>query len=84
MQTADAMNFLETEAPAQFLAILAEFPEWNQRVWSGSWLDTDAMGVDPEWPMWLVDAIEEHGTLWWEEGEPWAHVVTVANSGTGA
>src|SRR5262245_59250117 len=34
-----------------FTAFTAEFPEWDQRVWTAheTWLDTETMGVDADW-----------------------------------
>ena len=28
--------------------------------------------IDPEYGCWLIDAIENTGLVWWEDGEPWA------------
>ena len=39
-------------------------------MWDGSWLDLDAMGVDPEWVDELVRAIEDTGEVEWIDGEP--------------
>ena len=71
-QVSDAMSFLETHHPEAFAEVLAKFPEWPDRKWEGSWLDTDAMGVDVEWSSWLCDAIENTGLVSWWEGEPWS------------
>lgn len=70
-QIADVMAFLALRHPAVFTAILTLFPEWIGVQWDGSWVDTDKMGVDPEWAMWLTDAIEETGLVQWSDGEPW-------------
>lgn len=51
-------------------AIRREFPELDALVWDGSWLDLDAMGVDPEWVDALVWAIEDTGEVQWIDGEP--------------
>jgi hypothetical protein len=71
-QLADAMTYLQDCWPGDYAAVLAAFPEWERVQWSGSWVDTDAMGVDPEWSSWLTDAVEETGRVWWSDGEPWA------------
>lgn len=53
---------------------MRSFPEMAYPKWEGSWLNTEAMGVDVEYGSWLVDAIEATGVVMWEEGEPWALV----------
>jgi len=73
IQMVDAMQYLALTAPAAFQQIVAEFPEWNQLRFDGAWVDAAAMGVDPEWPMWLTDAIEATGHVVWEDGEPWTN-----------
>ena len=40
----------------------------------GSWLNTEAMGVDPEFSSWLIDAIEDTGYAVWEDGELSEHI----------
>lgn len=71
-QAIDAMNWLRANSPDAFHAVTAQFPEYLDHTLNGAWFDTEAMGVDVEWGSWLVDAIEETGLVWWEEGEPWA------------
>ena len=71
-QMHDALNFLRINRPGDAAAIVAEFPQLDALVWSGSWVDTDATGVDPEFTSWVIDAIEATGLVWWEDGEPWA------------
>lgn len=66
------MDWLESNHLDAYGYILKEFPEWPYRVFEGSWLNTEAMGVDPEYSSWLIDAIEDTGYVLWEEGEPWA------------
>lgn len=58
-----------TDEPAA-AAIRREFPELDALVWDGSWLDLDAMGVDPEWVDELVREIEDTGEVEWIDGEP--------------
>jgi hypothetical protein len=72
LQSSDALDYLRNEHPLAALQVLAGFPEWFRVEWEGSWFDTEAMGVDPEWGCWLADAIEATGLVYWEEGEPWA------------
>lgn len=71
-QVEDAMTWLRDFRPGHYQTILGDFPEWEDRVFNGSWLDTEAMGVDPDWSSWLIDAIEATGLVTWWEGEPWA------------
>jgi hypothetical protein len=71
-QVADAMAYLALTHPQHFASIVADFPEWANVQFDGSWINTTAMGVDPEWPMWLTDAIEQTGRVRWDDGEPWA------------
>lgn len=47
-----------------------EFPEWGDLVWSGSWVDAEESGVDPDYMSWVTDWIEEHTLISWHEGEP--------------
>lgn len=75
-QAVDAMSFLEHHHPSAYSAVIEQFPEWGGLQfadWS-SWFDTEAMGVDVEWGSWLVDAIEDTGFVFWEDGEPWGYV----------
>lgn len=58
-------------------AIRREFPELDSLVWDGSWIDTEAMGVDPEWVDELVRAIEDTGVVQWIDGEPFVVGVDV-------
>lgn len=79
-QLDDAMRYVQQNHPEQYATLLAEFPEWEHRTFQryGSWLDTDAMGVDDEWSSWLTDALENTGLIIWEDGEPYAYVGTEA------
>jgi hypothetical protein len=67
-QIADAIDALPDDDRALFNA---EFPEWDNLVWSGSWVDTDASGVDVEYTSWVADWLESRTGIFWEEGEPW-------------
>ena len=71
-QVKDALDFLQTETPKVYDALVSDFPEVTNIRYSGSWFDTEAMGVDLEWSSWLIDRIESTGLVIWEEGEPWA------------
>lgn len=70
-QVIDAMDHLQLAEPAAYHKVLADFPEYANHVFDGAWFDTEAMGVDPEWSSWLVDAIENTALITWWEGEPW-------------
>ena len=72
LQAQDAMDWLEVNHLDAYGNVLKGFPEWPYRVFDGSWLNTEAMGVDPEFSSWLIDAIEDTGYVVWEDGEPWA------------
>lgn len=73
-QAADAMSYLERQHPEAWDKVIAQFPEYIDHTFCGSWFDTEEMRVDVEWGSWLVDAIEGTGYVFWEEGEPWAEV----------
>ena len=75
LQIEDAMEYLRLNHQQVYLDLLVKFPEWENREGlggTGCWFDYEAMGVDPEWSSWLVDAIEATGLVTWWEGEPWA------------
>ena len=71
LQAVDAMSYLEHNVPSAYRAVIHDFPEYLTHTLSGSWFDTDTMGVDCEWGSWLADRIEDTCEVWWEEGEPW-------------
>lgn len=71
-QVLDALDYLRVNHEDAYASILADFPKVADIEWSGSWFDTDAMGVDPEYSSWLADAIEATGLVQWFEGEPYA------------
>jgi len=68
-QAKDALDWLRLYRPDAYVEVRKHFPE--NIIFSGSWFDTERMEVDPEWGSWLVDAIEETGVIFWEDGEPW-------------
>jgi len=71
-QVQDALDYLQTTAPNAYDDVVSDFPEVGKISYSGSWFDTEAMGVDVEWSMWLIERIEATDLVIWEEGEPWA------------
>lgn len=70
LQADDVLGWLRINHPDAARIVDAQFPE--PRKWSGSWLDTEEMGVDVEYGSWLIDAIEATGLVTWRDGEPWA------------
>lgn len=71
MQLVDSLEFLRSEYPDIYAGILSRFPEYGGAELDGGWIDTDALGVDPEWSSWLTDAVEDTGIVRWEDGEPY-------------
>jgi hypothetical protein len=69
-QVSDALDFLRIARPGAYCTVRKEFTE--SIVWSGSWFDTEQMGVEPEYSSWLGEAIESTGFVTWWDGEPWA------------
>jgi len=67
-QIFDALVNVENKT---FLNIVKKFPEINHMQWSGSWLDCEAMRVDEEWSMWLLEEIEQSSDIQWIDGEPY-------------
>lgn len=80
-QVMDALSYLESFYPADYVAVVQALPELESVQWAGSWFDVEAMNVDPEFSSWAADAIEETGRVFWEEGEPWRVVDTVRDGG---
>jgi hypothetical protein len=71
-QVDDAWSWVRGEMPEDdFDLLVQKFPEMERIVWSGSWFDTEAMGVDVEYTSWVADALEETGRIHWEDGEPY-------------
>ena len=71
-QVDDAWSWLRGEMPEDDWDLLVEkFPEMERIVWSGSWFDVEAMGVDVEYTSWVADALEETGLILWQDGEPY-------------
>lgn len=77
-QVMDALDFLRGHLPEeQYLNLVRPFGELGRLVWAGSWVDAEATECDPEFMSWVADAIEEEGTVFWSEGEPFAWVEAV-------
>lgn len=68
LQLLDALGYLSDEERKLFNA---EFPEWPALVWSNSWVDAEASGVDVEYTSWVIDWVERNTSIFWEDGEPW-------------
>lgn len=51
-----------------------DFPEWDNLVWSGSWVDIERSDVDWEYMHWVADWLEVWTDAYWEDGEPWVGV----------
>lgn len=71
MQLVDSLEFLRSEYPDIYAGILSRFPEYDGAELDGSWFDTEALGVEPDWSSWLTDAVEDTGIVRWEDGEPY-------------
>lgn len=69
LQACDAMGWLKEHHPKEYAAIAAEFPT-HQLPPGETWFH--ALGCDPEYGDWLVDAIEDTGLVQWIDGEPFA------------
>lgn len=69
-QTADAISYLSREYPALSDEFVREFPEYNSLEWYGSWVDCEASNVDPDYMSWVVEWLESHTPIRWEDGEP--------------
>lgn len=70
-QAADAVAYMSVAYPNTYSYFLKQFPEWDGTVWDGSSLDWEASGVDPDYISWVIEFIESHTEISWEEGEPW-------------
>lgn len=70
MQVQDVVNWLGIIYPDTLDAIRVDFPEIDNMVLDGAWFDTDKMGVDIEWSMYLTSRIEQDTDVYWWEGEP--------------
>lgn len=68
-QMQDALDFLRLNHVEVYCEIRKNFSETF--IWEGSWLDTEAMDVDPDYGSWLIDAIEDTGIIQWIDGEPY-------------
>lgn len=63
-------------------AVLAQFPEVADL--DTHRIDAEELGLDPDYVSWLVDAIENTGAVWWEDGEPFAETVCLGHCKVGA
>lgn len=73
-QVEDAVRYMRHAGITFYLATLEdfeyEFPEFDSLVWSGSWVDAEESGVDPDYMHYVCDWIEAHTMIVWEDGEP--------------
>ena len=70
-QMVDALDYLRINHVDVYTSIRRQFPENIIFPDKSAWIDHEAMGVDPDWSSWVVDAIEQESVVFWEEGEPW-------------
>lgn len=74
-QVREALDCLESHHPQVYASIAAKFPEVDNWKWENSasraWIDTDAMGVDPEFTSWLADELESTDVVEWRDGDLW-------------
>jgi len=70
-QVFDAIAWLKTNRPDEYQVVVDNY-EVESVIMDGAWVDTDAMGVDPDWVSWLTDWIEQETCIEWEHGEPFA------------
>ncbi len=72
-QIRDAVSYL---TDGQRVDFLRAFPEWPRLIEASdhptlSSFDTEAAELDPEYPSWVADWIEENTSMYWEEGDLW-------------
>ena len=70
-QMVDALDYLRINHVDVYTSIRRQFPENIIFPDKSAWIDHEAMGVDPDWSSWVIDAIEQESVVFWEEGEPW-------------
>jgi hypothetical protein len=77
-QVADVVSWLSNQP--QYADLMErrftqnDFPEYNSLVWEGSWVDTEASGVEPDYMSWVAEWLEDKSPVYWEDGEPWIEV----------
>lgn len=73
-QIRDAVGFLANSDDSRDMGsadqFRTQFPEWDQLVFEGAWLDAEASGVDVEFMSWVADWIESNSRITWSDGEP--------------
>jgi len=70
-QINDVATYLRSQQPDDYARLVAAFPDYEALTWSGSWVDTEASGVDSDHMQWVAEWIESNTPVFWEEGEPW-------------
>jgi hypothetical protein len=72
LQAADVVRWFRARSLDNAARFNTAWPDYDALQWSGSWVDTEASGVDVEYMSWLIDWLEqEQDGLIWEDGEPW-------------
>ena len=79
LQALDAMNWLYSNHREKWDEIIAKFDDFESVIerqfdldpnWA--WIDTEELGLAPDYMAWIIEAIEATDLVWWEDGEPWA------------
>ena len=74
LQLQDVVGYLEREMPERYEELLKLFPELPRAfatiTGTSSWIDCDDAGVDVEFSSWVIEWIENHTPIMWEDGEP--------------
>jgi hypothetical protein len=74
VQIADVLSYLSDSDDERDRAAADDFtrafPEYNGLVWSGSWVDAEASGVDVEYMSWVAEWLDNNTRVSWAEGEP--------------
>lgn len=81
MRSCDGLNHSQGMADGLYRSFFTarpifnrEFPEWDQLDWLGSWIDTEASGVEPDYSAWVADWLEANTPVQWIDGEPYAWI----------
>ena len=69
-QAMDCVSYIKDFMPEVYERLASEVHEIKHVEFSMSSFHVEAMGVDSEWPQWLVEFIERETPITWYEGEP--------------